>query len=313
MFLNINKNFLLWAFAIIIAATMWSLDGTLIRPNFYEYPAMNIVLLEHFFGALLLSPFIFWWWKKIKNISHKAFGSLVWVSFFWGLLWTLMITEAYFAAFRGETTLATIIILQKLQPIFALLLAWVLLREKLSKWFYLWASIAIFSGYMIAFGWWGTDIFSIDIFSTAAFYAFLAAFAFGSSTVFGKNLVSELGFRVSAALRFFMTTFLAFFVVLILGDITTIGALSNFHFKLLWVIVFTSGAVGLFLYYYGLRKVTASGASIFELAWPLSGIFFDWYFNGNILNSIQIIFSIILIICFFMIISEKKSPKLNNA
>lgn len=63
-----------------------------------------------------------------------------------------MITEAYFAAFRGDTTFATVILLQKLQPIFALVGAAIVLRERLSAWFYVWAGIAIFSAYMIAFG-----------------------------------------------------------------------------------------------------------------------------------------------------------------
>jgi len=63
-----------------------------------------------------------------------------------------MITEAYFAAFRGETTLSTVIILQKLQPVFALSMAAILLKEKLSLRFYLWAIVAICSAYMITYG-----------------------------------------------------------------------------------------------------------------------------------------------------------------
>jgi len=122
--------------------------------------------------------------KKLFSMTKKDVFSLLWVSLFGGLLGTFFITEAYFAAFRGETTFATVIILQKLQPVFALSLAALLLKEKLSKWFYLWALVAIFSGYMIAYGSLGTDIFSVHIFHSAAFYAFLAAFAFGSSTVF---------------------------------------------------------------------------------------------------------------------------------
>lgn len=72
--------------AIIIAATLWSLDGTIIRPNFYEYPAIHIVFIEHLLGALLLSPFLFLGWKKLRNISRFTLGSLVWVSLFGGLL-----------------------------------------------------------------------------------------------------------------------------------------------------------------------------------------------------------------------------------
>lgn len=163
---------------------------------------------------------------------------------------------------------------------------------------------------MIAYGALGSEMFALSLSGNAPLYAFLAAFAFGSSTVFGKNLVTDLGFRVSAALRFTLTAFLSLCVVLIVGDISTIGSLSSFHWQLLGLIVFSSGAVALFLYYYGLRKVSASSATIFELAWPLSGVLFDWYFNGNILNLTQIIFSIILLISFFMIIEEQKSKPL---
>lgn len=304
-----DKTFVIGAIAIMIAAIAWSLDGTLIRPNFYEIPAINIVFLEHFFGALLLSPFLVWWWKRIKNMSRKSMLSVVWVSFFGWLLGTLMITEAYFAAFRGETTISTVVILQKLQPIFALGMAAILLKEKLSKHFYMWAWLAIISGYMIAFGSYWKEILNLNFSNNAAFYAFLAAFAFGSSTVFWKNLVSDLGFRVSSALRFSTTTVFAFIFLLIFGELSSFKLLEAVHWQLLVLIVFTSWAAALSLYYYWLRKVSASSATIFELMWPLSAIFFDWYFNDNLLNPTQIIFSIILIFCFFMIIREQKSKE----
>jgi len=94
--------------------------------------------------------------------------------------------------------------------------------------------------------------------------------------------------------------------VLIVGDFSSLNNLTLTHWQLLTVIVFTSGAVALFLYYYGLKRVTASSATIFELAWPLTGIFFDWYFHGNILSPIQIIFALVLVVAFFMIIEEQK-------
>jgi len=301
-----NNSFILGWLAIIVAACLWSLDGTIIRPNFYEFPAINIVFIEHLFWALLLSPFLLWGWKKIKNISKSSLWSLIWVSVFWGLLGTLLITEAYFAAFRGETTLSTVIILQKLQPVFAISLAALLLKEKLSLRFCIFAVLAIFSWYMIAYGTLWNSIFDISLSNNAALYAFLAAFAFGSSTVLWKNLVSDLGFRISTALRFICTTFLAGIAILLFGDIASLWNFTSFHFGLFILIAFSSWAGALTLYYYGLKKITASKATIFELAWPLSGIFFDWYFNGNILNVTQIIFSLVLLVCFFVIISEKK-------
>lgn len=301
-----NNPYFFGALAIIIAATLWSLDGTVIRPNLYSIPAINVVFIEHLLWALLLSPFVIWWWKRICNISKNGVLSLLWVSVFWGLLGTLMITEAYFAAFRGETTLATVIILQKLQPVFALLLAGILLKERLSAKFYIFAGLAIFSAYMIAFGSLWTDIWNVNLWNNAALFALLAAFAFWSSTVFGKNLVAELWFRVSSALRFLLTTILAWAAIFIFGDFMPLWDISGFQFQLFTLIAFTSWAWALFLYYFWLKKLQASKATIFELAWPLSGIFFDWYFNANVLNPTQITFSLVLLVCFYMIISEKK-------
>jgi len=111
---------------------MWSLDGVLIRPNLYSFPAMNIVLIEHVLGAVLLSPFLILGWKKIKILSKKSMFDILWVSLFGGLLWA----------------------------------------------------------YMIAFGGMGQEFFNTDFFTTPAFYAILAAFAFWSSTVFGSDFYS---------------------------------------------------------------------------------------------------------------------------
>jgi len=311
--MNYYNKYIFWSLAIIIAAILWSLDGTIIRPNLYEFPVINIVFVEHLFWAILLSPFLFYFRDRLKNISKKTLLSIFWVSFFWWLLGTYFITTAYFAAFAGQATLSTVIILQKLQPVFALLLAWLFLWERLSMRFYILACISIFAAYMIAYGSLGSNIFDISLWNNYALFALIAAFAFGSSTVFWKNLVSSLWFRLSASLRFITTAFIAFLAILFFGDIQTIWSFDTFHWQLFLLIVFTSWAWALSLYYYGLTSVSASKASIFELAWPLSGVFFDWYFNGNILNSTQILFSLILIICFFMIISEKKSTTINNA
>lgn len=301
-----TTSFLIWALSIITAATLWSLDWTLIRPKFYQFSPINIVFLEHLLWAILLSPFLFFWYKKIKQMNRKDILSLLWVCLFWWLIWTLAVTEAFFSAFRWEATISTIIVLQKLQPFFALFLASLVLNEKLSKKFYLWASIAIISAYFIAFWSIWKDIFNVNLLNIPAFYAIIAAFAFGSSTVFWKTLVDDLWFKLASSLRFTLTTILAFITLLIFWSFADFWNLEIIHWQLLWIIVFTSGAWALFLYYYWLKKVSASASTIFELAWPLSAIFFDYIFHDNIMNSTQIIFSIILIFSFFMIIKEKK-------
>ena len=132
-FNKIDKKLIIGALAIMLAALFWSLDGTFIRPKFYVLPAGLVVFLEHFLGFIVLSPFLFLGWQKIKSLSFKSWAAIAWVCFFGGALGTLMITKAFFAAVAGEVTFATVVILQKLQPVFVLLLARLILGEKLNR------------------------------------------------------------------------------------------------------------------------------------------------------------------------------------
>lgn len=298
--------YIISSFAVILAATLWSLDWVLIRPNFYHFPAISIVFLEHFLWSLILSPFLFLSFSKIKTINRKTIISLFWVCLFWWLIGTLSITEAFFAAFKWESSLSVIVILQKLQPIFAITIAAILLKEKLTKTFWIFAIISLISVYFIVFPDIKLGISWTDFLNIPAIYAILAAFSFWSSTVLWKRLVDDLWFSLSASLRFTFTSLLAFLVLIISWNLFAIGNLEILHWKLLWIIVFSSWALAMFLYYYWLKNIKASSATIFELAWPLSAIIFDYIFNSKVLTPIQLVASWVLILCFFVIINEGK-------
>lgn len=307
--IKLNRNILIGALAIMFAAFLWSLDGTFIRPKFYTLPAGLVVFLEHFLGFIVLSPFIFISWKRIKALNRKSWLAVLWIAVFGGLIGTLFITKAFFAAIFGATTFATVIILQKLQPVFALIMARIILKEKLSKSFYWWAVIAVVAGYFLAFGKTGLKFSEIDWTHSAALFSFIAAFAFGSSTVLGKRIVNHLDFAAAAALRFGATSVLALTYILITGDLFKMAAINSTQWRLLPVIVFTSGAAAMFIYYFGLRRVTASVSSICELFWPLSAILLDYVFNKNVLSGIQIVAAIILLITFFQVIRQGQKIK----
>jgi drug/metabolite transporter (DMT)-like permease len=306
---KIDRQWVFGAVAIMFAALLWSLDGVFIRPKFYVFPASLVVFLEHALGFVVLCPFVFLGWSQIKSLKKKEWLAIGWVSFFGGALGTIMITEAFFAAVGGEVTFATVVLLQKLQPVFALIMARLILGERLKKSFYIWAGVAIVAAYFLAFGKTGLHFKEINLLHSAAFYALIAAFAFGSSTVFGKRIVNHLDFKSTTALRFGITGLLVLAYSLFTGELFKISLIGGTLWWYLILIVFTSGAVAMFIYYYGLKRVTASSATILELFWPFSAIILDYFINHNILSSVQLIAGLFLLLSFLKITIHKTASK----
>ncbi|MDD3095244.1 MAG: DMT family transporter [Candidatus Neomarinimicrobiota bacterium] len=311
---KINVSTVSGALAVGLAALLWSLDGVFIRPQFYRLPAGLVVFLEHGLGFLVLLPFLIRGRKEILKIPLQSWASLSWICLWGGLLGTFFITKAFFAAYDPETgtSLATVVILQKLQPVFALLLARLILKERLRGDFYLWASIAILAAYVLAFAKAGMQLRDIRLIDPAALYALLAAFAFGSSTVFGKHFTRNLRFETAAALRFGGTMLLSLVFILLAGQARQMPAIEPLHWKLLLLIVFSSGAMSMFIYYFGLKRIPASVASIFELAWPLSAVLLDYLIHGSSLNILQYFSAAVLLFAFFMIIRRKPERSRNK-
>ena len=305
-----NTTVLVGALAIMLAALFWSLDGTFIRPKLYSLPAGLVVFTEHLLGFIVLAPFLIPRLRQLKNLDKKSWGAAIWISFFGGFLGTLAITQAFFSAMDGVVTFATVVILQKLQPIFALLMARLLLKEKLSKQFYAWAGLAVVAAYFLAFGKHGLILKDINFWHSAAFYAIVAAFAFGSSTVFGKRLVNHLDYKSTAALRFGLTIIITGIYLIFSSGFSKYSIVSNTQWWMFALIVFTSGAVSMFVYYFGLRRVSASVATICELFWPFSAVILDYFFNHNTLNATQIVAALVMIGAIYMVVRRGRAPYL---
>ncbi len=295
----IDRRTLAGSLAIMLAALLWSIDGLFIRPKFYQSPVELIVFLEHILGFLILCPFVYIYRGQIKFLSWSSWLAIVWISIFGGVIGTIMITKAFFIAAAGGISFALIVILQKLQPIFAILLSRLILGEKLTKRFYLWAGLAILAAYFLAFGKTGLNLATLDWRHSAALFAFIAAFSFGSSTVFGKRIANHLDYKAVAALRFGVTSLLMSVILLFSGRVGAISGLSTSQWELLILIVLTSGAGAMFIYYFGLQKVPASLATVLELFWPLSSLVLDYVFNKNYLTWPQAFAALVLLLAFY--------------
>ena len=113
----------------------------------------------------------------------------LWISFVGGILGTFFYTKAL--SYINYIDLSVVVLLQKLQPVFAIALAAIILREKLSQRFIGLAISALVGGYFVTFGTSSINDWN-DKTIIAALLALLAAFAWGSSTVLGKHVLKHL-------------------------------------------------------------------------------------------------------------------------
>ena len=289
-------------FAIIFAALLWSLDGFL-RQELYNVSAFLIVAIEHVIGALVFLPFLLKGKKEIFAMGQRAWSSIFWISVFGGLLGLFFYTKAL--SYINYIDLSVVVLLQKFQPLFAISLAAVVLKERITKRFLLLAVMALVGGYFVTFGL--NPIASGDDKTIiAALLALLAAFCWGSSTVLGKHALKTLSFPVVTALRLSVTAIIAMVVLLAIRGFSDINIITVAQWKILLLIVFTTGSVALFIYYYGLKHVKASHSTIYELFWPLSAVAIDWIVRGRILSPEQYIGGAVLIISIILLTREQK-------
>lgn len=278
---------------VIVAASLWGVDSIVLRPHLYTLPVPLVVFLESLIVAILLIPILFKKFSDLKNLKGMdllAFGG---VALFGGAIGTMAITKALF--YVNYVNLSVVVLIQKLQPVFALILASILLKERLPKTFFIWAGIAIVGAFLMTFGMKIPNIDTGDKTFVASLFALLAAFSFGFSTVLSKRALKNVTYELGTYLRFVITTILMIVIIGITGDISSIREVTGTQWMIFMIIAFTSGGLAIFLYYYGLKRISASVATIAELSFPLTAILLEYIIHDNILDWVQWIGAVLLI------------------
>ena len=289
--------------AVIAAAFLWSLDG-LLRQQLFSVSSFLIITLEHTLGTILFLPFLIKGWNNIKKLDQRGWGSIMWISICGGILGTFFYTKAL--SYINYIDLSVVVLLQKFQPIFAIILAAVILKEKLTNRFLLLAVTALIGGYLVTFGNKPMTDWD-DKTMIASLLALLAAFSWGSSTVLGKHALNKLPFQLVTSLRLTITALLAGIVLIGMGNSSEIVSLNSSQWIALSTIVISTGAVALFIYYYGLNHLPASHTTIYELFWPFSAICFDWFIRGRTMSPTQASGAIILLIAIVLLTQERQN------
>ncbi len=288
-----NKSIITGAIAISISAILWGLDGVILTPQLFNLEVSYVVFILHAIPFLLMNVIFFKEYGYLKQFTKIDFTTLFLISLFGGAIGTIAIVKALFLVNFQQLTV--VVLLQKLQPIFAISLAAILLKEKLHKNFIIWAIIAMIAGYFMTFGWRFPNFETGSNTIYASLLAVLAAFSFGSSTVFSKKILLKYNFKTATFYRYGITTLIMLVVVLISGSFDQFAISTSQNWIYFILIAFTTGSGAIVLYYYGLNKVTAIVATICELFFPISAIILDYFVHGTRLTPIQWISAAIMI------------------
>jgi len=271
-----EKEIRVRAFLIAIAAILWATDTPFRLPAVQALNPIQVVLFEHGIGLFAL---IIWAIlkkrKEVIYLNKKDWLGAILV----GGGGSALATVLFSASFHFINPSLTIL-LQKLQPVLVIFLAYLFLNEKPQKELFIWSVLALFAATVLSF----PDLnFSflkqgIDIHSRGVLYALGAAFLWAIATISGKYL---LGKNSPGTVTFWRYSF-GFLTLTGMSLLSHTGHGTESVNLLAWTsppvlrallyISFFPGLISMIAYYTGLLKTPASTATLIELLYPVTAV-----------------------------------------
>lgn len=258
---------------------LWGTD-TLFRAPMLEHLAkdpllasVQVVFMEHFALTLLVLPILWLARHEIRRLNARQWAAIIAIGVGASALATVFFTRSFAYGHFIET-----ILLQKTQPLIAIVLARLWLNEHLPPRSYIWFPIAIFGAYLIAIpdplhpeqAW-------ADFHVAAAAFALAASALWGAATVFGRYALNGVRFPTLTALRFTTGLPALGITLLVIGGLSGFTQYQGADVPLYLGIALVPGLIPMLLYYRGLASTPASMATLAELAFPVTGILVNLY------------------------------------
>ncbi len=288
---------------IVLAAVLWGLDG-IVRRSLFSLPPSVIVFYEHLIGAIIIAPFLLKAWRK-ERLAQKEWWVMGGVALLSGVLGTLWFTTAL--ARTNFIPFSVVFLLQKLQPIFAIAGARLVLKEKISQGYWLWAALAIVAAYFVTFPGGVVNFGEANGRLIAALFAVGAAFAGGFSTSLSRLVLLKHSHTFITGLRFWLTVPLAAIAVYMLAAAPQLSAVTGSQVGRLLIIALSTGMVALWIYYRGLKHTPVSVSTILELAFPLTAVLIDIFLYKTFLAPSQYLAATVLIYAIYRVSKHNKA------
>jgi drug/metabolite transporter (DMT)-like permease len=265
---------------VALAAALWGTDALFRRPLAHSTSVATIVFGEHVVLAAITLPLLVPALVGVWRLGWRYVLAAVAIGAGASAVATILFTQAFVDG--GPRSVITVVMVQKVQPLVAVLGAAVVLGERPRPRFALYLVTALVGTWLIAF----SSPTHVDVHGALVpvLYALAAAVLWALGTVLGRYLTQKLPFQHVATLRFAFGLPASAVALLVLGG----PAFASAHDSL-WIVILAvvTGAIALFLYYYGLRTTPAVAATLAELAFPITAAIVGYLAFDATLTSTQ--------------------------
>jgi drug/metabolite transporter (DMT)-like permease len=284
-------------FYIMIACLTWALDTLIRYPLLAKgYSTLNIVLFEHLILVAITMPILWRHRSALRSLSALSMGSLFFIGGIGSAVGTLAFTQAFH--YLNPTV---VILLQKLQPIVAILGAYWLLKESIQRYFLHWAVVII--GGSVLMMWSDIQSLNLNVHANSRSHDLLLGYGFTLLSIFSWGMATVCGRYLSqqkVPSNAIMAGRFLFGLMVLLGFSVSqpqlITLVPTIDLGAIVIMAILSGLVGMWFYYLGLKSVPAHLATLVEMTFPIFAALINWVFLGMSLNHYQMIGGAILII-----------------
>jgi drug/metabolite transporter, DME family len=269
---------------VAIAAAMWGTDPIIRKPLSTSTTATTIVFGEHVVLVLLTLPLLVPSLRAMVRAGWRYVVCAVIIGAGASALATILFTEALF-----HSDFVTPVVLQKIQPLIAVVAAAIILGERARSRF-LWFLLPALLGFWLINQPHPLDPTAKGLVPVAQ--ATAAAMLWALGTVLGRYMSRELHFQHIVTLRFFFGLIGAAVALPIMGAKAWAGGHDSLWIGYLGIV---TGLFALSLYYIGLGRTPAMLSSLAELTYPVIAVFAGIYAYNAHLRWTQWVGAVIII------------------
>jgi drug/metabolite transporter (DMT)-like permease len=262
---------------VAVAAALWGLDAWIRAPLAQSTKVATIVFGEHVVLVALTLPFLAAALTTVVRLGWRHVLAAMVIGAGSSAVATILFTEV-FAKYHD---FVTPVVLQKVQPVIAIVFAAVMLGERPRRTFVFYLVPALVGTWLMGV----PHPFHPTVHGLRpTFYALGAATLWALGTVLGRYLARDMRFEHVATLRFVFGLAGSAVALLVLGAPAFASGHDTFWIA---VLALVTGFVALGLYYYGLQRTPAVAATIAELAFPVSATLVLYFKFGQAPTHLQ--------------------------